>query len=426
MHSPLRIIRNLKPLLRGRLPGQLIIQYSNRCNANCPQCGMRRSENISRYTLDKEQVKKIIDAAAGKGVRSLSFTGGEPLMFLDDLVELINSASRAGIPYIRTGTNGFLFRDSESPEFTAKISRIAEKLASTELYTFWISLDSAVPADHENLRGLTGVVRGIEKALPIFHEHSIYPAVNLGINRAIGGTTNQPFLSQSTPQEFLNVFKSSFEYFYQFVSDLGFTMVNACYPMSTGCATAETTPGAADISLYGAISNDSMINFSNQEKALIFKALFETIPKYRGKLRIFSPRCSLYGLIRKFSDQQSSLFPCRGGIDFFFVECERGTIHPCGYLDDPKQSLPDLEKRVGRIADCDKCEWECFRDPSDVLGPFAELFSQPVKLFKKMAREPEFFRLLQEDLSYYRACGFFSGRQAPHMQAIQRFQQTQT
>lgn len=94
------------PLFRGRLPGQLIIQYSNHCNADCPQCGMRRSETISRASLDKDQTKRLIDEAAAQGVRALSLTGGEPLLFLDDIVDLINHASKAGIPYVRTGTKG--------------------------------------------------------------------------------------------------------------------------------------------------------------------------------------------------------------------------------------------------------------------------------------------------------------------------------
>lgn len=52
------------PLFRGRLPGLLIIQYSNCCNADCHQCGMRRSEAISRVTLDRDQAKGLIDEAA--------------------------------------------------------------------------------------------------------------------------------------------------------------------------------------------------------------------------------------------------------------------------------------------------------------------------------------------------------------------------
>jgi MoaA/NifB/PqqE/SkfB family radical SAM enzyme len=81
MHSPFRNLANLRPLLKGRLPGQLIIQYSNHCNADCPQCGMRRSEQIHRSTLDQQRVKELIDTAAKNGIQSLSFTGGEPLIF---------------------------------------------------------------------------------------------------------------------------------------------------------------------------------------------------------------------------------------------------------------------------------------------------------------------------------------------------------
>lgn len=423
MKSPFRSLKNVKPLLRGRIPGQLVIQYSNQCNADCPQCGMRRSKHISRSTLNIDQVKRLIDVAAQKGVRSLSFTGGEPLMFLDDIIELTKHASQAGIPYVRTGTNGFFFRDSDNPRYREKITKIAEKIASTDLYTFWISLDSSEPEAHERMRGLKGVVGGLEKALPIFRDHGIYPAVNLGINRAIGGSGAQPFLNRSNPDEFLRNFQTSFERFYQFVLDLGFTIVNACYPMSSDARVTELEIiPTSDQTLYGAASDDSIITFSRQEKALIFKALFQTIPKFRGKLRIFSPRCSLYGLIQKFTQQQPPLFPCRGGTDFFFVECEKGLIHPCGYREDPNQEFPELTRRTRSVMNCDRCEWECFRDPSDLLGPFADLFTQPFQLFGKMLRQPLFFKLLREDLSYYRACEFFNGRLAPQFKKMEPFQ----
>lgn len=414
--------KHLKSLYHGRLPGQLIIQYTNQCNANCPQCGMRRSEHISRATLDIDHVKQLIDNAAEKGITFLSFTGGEPLLFLDDIIKLTNHATQAGIPYVRTGTNGFLFRNADDPGFFDKISRLAEKIASTNLYTFWISLDSANPADHENMRGLSGVVQGIKQALPIFHAHGIYPSVNLGINRATGGMDKQPFLENMTPEQFQDAFQAAFEQFYQFVYDLGFTIVNACYPMSGGDCSEDQRAESINTSIYGAASTNSIINFSDQEKALIFKALFETIPKYRGKLRIFSPRCSLHNLTQKYTEPKAPLFPCRGGTDYFFVESDKGLIHPCGYRDEPRNRIPELYQRVKPPVECDKCDWECFRDPSDVLGPFADFFAQPFTLLGKMMREPRFFGLLRQDLSYYRACGFFNGRLAPDYQAMNRFE----
>lgn len=417
MHAPYRNINNLLPLLRGRLPGQLIIQYTNRCNADCPQCGMRRSNDITRYTLGIDRARALIDDAAASGVRSLSLTGGEPLLFSDEIVDLINHASAAGIPYVRTGTNGFVFRNSESADFEKKTRRLVEKLADTSLYNFWISIDSASAEKHERIRGLEGVVRGIEKALPIFHEHDIYPAANLGINRAVGREPFFPFLDKSGPDEFFEYFKESFEQFYRFAANLGFTMANSCYPMSD-----EDAAGSVDQnSVYGALSNDAIVNFSAQEKALVFKALYDAIPRFRGTLRIFSPRCSLYGLMKKFQHDEQALFHCRGGTDFYFAEARNGHIHPCGYIDEPRENLPDLRKRLSSSDGCEKCEWECFRDPSDLLGPFAELFSQPIKLIRKISRDPHFFRLLREDLRYARACSYFNGRAAPMPQKIRRF-----
>ena len=101
----------------NRIPGQVVIQTTNRCNALCPQCGMRRSADIQRTELATGTVKKTLDGCAEKGVQAVSFTGGEPLLFLDNLVEWMDYAGKVGIPFIRTGTNGFVFCGSDRPGF---------------------------------------------------------------------------------------------------------------------------------------------------------------------------------------------------------------------------------------------------------------------------------------------------------------------
>jgi MoaA/NifB/PqqE/SkfB family radical SAM enzyme len=195
-----RRLQQLTPLLRSRLPGQIIIQYTDMCNALCPQCGMRATESFRRSTLDLDTAKRIIDRAASNGVSALSLTGGEPLLFLEQVAELIRHARNAGITYTRTGTNGFLFMNHDRPDYEKRVSKIAETLARSGLYTFWISIDSCIPAIHEQMRGLPGVISGIEKALPILHEHGIYPSANLGINRNIGldaGRNGSPSIAHS-------------------------------------------------------------------------------------------------------------------------------------------------------------------------------------------------------------------------------------
>lgn len=422
--------QEIAPFFRGRLPGQLVIQYANHCNGDCPQCGMRRSNSIERSRLDKDKVKRLIDDAGERGFQALSFTGGEPLLFLDDIIELIDHAARAGIRYVRTGTNGFLFTGSERPDFEARINALAARIAATKLYTFWISIDSADPEEHERMRGLPGVIRGIEKALPIFHAHGVYPSVNLGINRNTGGRDARLYDPGLDPEEFSSLFRAAFRRFYGFVHGLGFTIVNACYPMSDeGDGQPEKTNGGGAAAeglakVYGASSDDLVIRFTPQEKGRIFQALFETIPLFRDRLRIFSPRCSLVSLIKRYRKNELPLYPCRGGHEFFFVESEQGRIHPCGYLPQVFAELPDLRRRPSSSAkrpDCHLCEWECFRDPSEMMGPLAELCTRPLSLVARLFHDPGFFRILVEDLRYYRACDFFNCRLPPNLAAMRRF-----
>ena len=95
---------------------------------HCPQCGMRVTENFQRSRLSVEYIKRLLDAAAQKGVKIVSFTGGEPLLFLDDLVILINYAGEAGFKYIR-----ILHGRSNPLELFRKIRR------DNEYFRLWLS-----------------------------------------------------------------------------------------------------------------------------------------------------------------------------------------------------------------------------------------------------------------------------------------------
>ena len=163
MAGMLTLVKSTRKMRRNRIPGQVVIQITNRCNALCPQCGMRRSAAIPRASLPDTTVRRILAACSVKGVQAVSFTGGEPLLMLDRVVEWIVHAGRAGIPFIRTGTNGFVFRDPQRHDFEDRIKRLGERLAATSLRNFWISLDSWIPEVHERMRGLPGVVAGIER-----------------------------------------------------------------------------------------------------------------------------------------------------------------------------------------------------------------------------------------------------------------------
>lgn len=415
---------HLVNLWRHRAPGQLIIQLTDRCNARCPQCGMRCTEQFPRSSLSLDTVKRVLDAAIRQGIAIVSFTGGEPFLMFDELLELITYAGNLGFPYIRTGTNGYLFRHPSDDNFHSRIAGIAEQLAATPLRNLWISVDSAIPEIHERMRGFPDVMRGIEKALPIFHEYGIYPSANVGINRNI--TERTATLTQRLPEEhpeyfqtFYHEFSAALRQLYRTIADLGFTMTSACYPMSVDTADEES---GLD-SVYAATSPDAVVRFRPQEKTWLYKALSDTVSAFRQHLRVVTPLTSLYGLIQQYTKRVERSYACRGGIDYFFVDCRHGTTYPCGYRGQEDLGyLWELDRNALQTeATCYACDWECFRDPSELFGPILQGLSHPVALLKKMHRDREFFKLWVQDVRYARACDFFNGRTPPDRPRLRRF-----
>ena len=407
--------RTIPAFLKGRMSGQLVIQFTDACNARCPQCGMRVTSRYPRCRLPMDELKRIIDHAAAVGVQAISFTGGEPFLYLDDLVALIHHAGKAGIPMIRTGTNGFLFAGSQRPDFKDRMCRLADRLANTALRNLWISIDSADPAVHETMRGFPGIVKGIEKALPIFHARGLYPSANLGINRNMGG---RPLSFRTDgPEAIRSAFSQALRHFFEKVIHMGFSMVNMCYPMSIPEDAADTGLQA----VYGATATDDIVRFTGRERRLLFKALLETIPLYRDRIRIFTPLTNLYALAGA-DDGQKGAYPCRGGVDFFFIDARSGHTFPCGYRgNDDFGKFYDIDwEGLNAPCSCKLCDWECFRDPSELAGPVLELLRSPAAALRKLHRDPVYRRLWIMDLTYYRACGFFDGRKPPAARALAR------
>ena len=324
------IVQTTASLLAGNVPGQLIIQYTDHCNALCPQCGMRKTEKFKRSRISVETAKRIIDEAAENNIQALSLTGGEPFLFFDEMIQLLNHCTKNGIKYSRTGTNGFLFQDPDRKDFDKRIHGIAESLGTTTLRNFWISIDSGDAVTHNAMRGFKNVIQGIEKALPILEQYSIFPSANLGINRKF----NLPFakrfpkpcvtLSADERALFSESLFEGFCSFFQFAIDLGFTCMSLCYPMCSNSATMENT-------VYGASSPNAIVDFSDQERSIIYQTLLDVIPRFRSKIRIFTPLCSLCALARQYSGTHPQPFSCRGGINYFFFSAADAALYPCGY-----------------------------------------------------------------------------------------------
>jgi len=113
------------------------------CNLKCVHC--YTSSEAKRYPneLPTETCKTVLDDLAEFKVPAVLFSGGEPLV-RPDLFELAAHA-RAKKLHVVLSTNGTLI-DREK----------AEKLKELEFSYVGISLDSAIPAIHDQFRGVEG------------------------------------------------------------------------------------------------------------------------------------------------------------------------------------------------------------------------------------------------------------------------------
>ena len=301
-------------------------------------------------------------------------------------------------------------------DFARKIAAMATDLVESGLYTFWVSIDSASASIHEKNRGLANSIAGIEKALPIFHQHGIYPSANLGINRFFGGDSAfRPLQDKVDEERYYHVFRQGFRNFYQTVERLGFTIVNACYPMDM-----DDTNEAA---VFTATSANQFIQFSRTEKALLFQAMFDTIPEFRHRLRIFTPRCALRALIRHYNDEPDDSYACRGGIDFFFIDAKDMNTYPCGFRGEENLGkFWDLNMaQLDQSAWCKQCDWECFRDPSELIGPILDITQHPIKLANRFLQDKIYAKLWLEDIRYFRACNYFDATLPPEYHKLAKF-----
>ncbi len=79
--------------------------YSTQCNLRCGHC-VAKGEIPETSTMDLGRAKEIIHEMAEAGVKGISFTAGEPLIFFNEINELVRLCRDLGI-YTRIVTNSF-------------------------------------------------------------------------------------------------------------------------------------------------------------------------------------------------------------------------------------------------------------------------------------------------------------------------------
>jgi len=90
--------------------------YSTRCNIKCEHCVAAADDSSKKsIKMDLAEAKEIIVKLARARVKGISFTAGEPLIYLDDICELLGICHEYGI-YTRVVTNSFWAKTPEHAE----------------------------------------------------------------------------------------------------------------------------------------------------------------------------------------------------------------------------------------------------------------------------------------------------------------------
>jgi GTP 3',8-cyclase len=145
----------------GREVTDLRISVTKRCNFSCVYChdeGLGptdRPRTPHGEELSPTEIERLITVAREFGVRSVKFTGGEPLV-RTDLEEVIERTVRQ-IPDVSLTTNGSL------------LAGRAESLRAAGLKRVNVSIDSVNPAEFRSIRGgaLAPVLRGVREAIRV-------------------------------------------------------------------------------------------------------------------------------------------------------------------------------------------------------------------------------------------------------------------
>jgi len=135
------------------------------CNMKCSHCYINATDKKIDNELTTIEAKKLMDQIYQVSRPLLILSGGEPLL-RPDIFELINYGSKIGLK-MGLGSNGSLINES-----------VSKKLKESGVTTVSISLDSSIPAQHDDFRGVAGAWQKAVDACKHLRKNNVLVQVN--------------------------------------------------------------------------------------------------------------------------------------------------------------------------------------------------------------------------------------------------------
>src|SRR5882762_10242868 len=145
----------------GREVTDIRVSVTKRCNFGCIYCHdeglgpILKPRTPHEDEMSVEEIEHVLRIAREFGIRSVKFTGGEPLVRLD-MEQIIDRAVRQ-LPDVSMTTNGSM------------LAKRAEGLRAAGLKRVNVSIDALDPVAFRDIRKgeLAPVLRGIRRALEV-------------------------------------------------------------------------------------------------------------------------------------------------------------------------------------------------------------------------------------------------------------------
>ncbi len=141
------------------------VAITKKCSLQCEHC--YDWENLNKKeTLSSEQLKNIVAKIQERGVSQIHFSGGEPLLKVDLLIDILNSAKKETDFWVLT--SGFKLTSDN-----------AKKLKAAGLNGVIISLDHFDPEKHNQFRGFKDAYYWVEKGVQNSIDNQLVVALSL-------------------------------------------------------------------------------------------------------------------------------------------------------------------------------------------------------------------------------------------------------
>ena len=150
----------------------LVISWNltRKCNLKCSHCYINATNKELNNELNTQEAKGLIDQISAVSRPLLILSGGEPLL-RPDALELVRYGAAKGFK-MGLGSNGSLIDD-----------KAAKKLKEAGIATVSISLDSSIPGQHDDFRGVSGSWERAVNAIKALKENNVLVQVNTTVTQ---------------------------------------------------------------------------------------------------------------------------------------------------------------------------------------------------------------------------------------------------